>query len=78
MSQLQPCINEKFHQHEPRNKELVAVICLRLIYVYFFPGEATFANDEPTQPHELHGVFIQSSVGSADIVSIDTSEALVS
>lgn len=39
-------------------------------------GEATFANDEPTQPHELHGVFIQSSVGSADIVSIDTSEAL--
>ncbi|XP_063615205.1 uncharacterized protein LOC134788260 [Penaeus indicus] len=39
-------------------------------------GEAAFTNDKPTQPHELHGVFIQSSVGSADIVSIDTSEAL--
>ncbi|XP_042871768.1 indole-3-acetaldehyde oxidase-like [Penaeus japonicus] len=39
-------------------------------------GEATFPNDEPAQPHELHGVFIQASVGSADIKSIDTSEAL--
>lgn len=56
-------------------------IYLRLDIIFFslyFPGEATFTNDEPTQPHELHGVFIQSSVGSADIVSIDTSEALVS
>lgn len=36
-----------------------------------------FMNDAPALPGELHGVFIQSSVGRAGIKAIDTSKAVV-
>lgn len=39
-------------------------------------GEALFMNDAPALPGELHGVFIQSSVGRAGIKAIDTSKAV--
>ncbi|KAK3874524.1 hypothetical protein Pcinc_020543 [Petrolisthes cinctipes] len=39
-------------------------------------GEADFMNDVASLPDELTGVFIQSSVGRANITSIDTSQAM--
>lgn len=40
-------------------------------------GEAEYTGDIPYRPDELFGVFVTSTVGNAELVDMDASEALV-
>lgn len=45
-------------------------------WTFTITGEATYLDDVPYLPNELHGVLVQTTHANAKILQVDTSEAL--
>ena len=74
---LNPCRNlRQLYNVQVCNGYLIKVTGL-LTFLNFL-GEAEYVNDIQPQKGELFGAFVISTVASANLASIDASEALVS
>lgn len=49
---------------------------LVILYLGLFIGEATYLDDIPYLPNELHGALVQATQANAKVAYVDASEAL--